>query len=89
MPERDAGHTSLGAYESGKTVPWFDLRGNHDTFNVPSRTSELNLYQRHGVSANLGKAGQTQEVVRGRKGSFQIERGGPDAEHYAVDYIAR
>ncbi|GAV07175.1 hypothetical protein RvY_17048 [Ramazzottius varieornatus] len=34
-----------------KTV-WLDIRGNHDTFNVPSRDSKLNYYKSHAQRGN-------------------------------------
>ncbi|KAI8393891.1 Metallo-dependent phosphatase-like protein [Radiomyces spectabilis] len=37
--------------ESASSLPWYDMRGNHDCFNLPSWKSNQNLYRTHGKSA--------------------------------------
>ena len=39
-------------------VPWYDMRGNHDSFNLESWQSEQNMYRTHGQSADLLAAGE-------------------------------
>ena len=39
-------------------MPWYDMRGNHDCFDLPSWQSHVNFYRTHGKSADLMEAGQ-------------------------------
>lgn len=34
-------------------TPWYDMRGNHDCFNLPSWESQQNMYRAYGKSATL------------------------------------
>ncbi|CEP10505.1 hypothetical protein [Parasitella parasitica] len=40
------------------TVDWYDMRGNHDCFDLPSWQSRVNYYRTHGHSANLVEQGK-------------------------------
>ncbi|KAL0093527.1 Metallo-dependent phosphatase-like protein [Phycomyces blakesleeanus] len=44
--------------ERGSDTPWYDLRGNHDCFNMASWSSDQNLYRKYGKSASLVEQGQ-------------------------------
>ncbi|KAI9025283.1 Metallo-dependent phosphatase-like protein [Phycomyces nitens] len=44
--------------EKGSNVPWYDMRGNHDCFNMASWSSDQNLYRKYGKSASLMEQGQ-------------------------------
>ncbi|ORE05192.1 Metallo-dependent phosphatase [Rhizopus microsporus var. microsporus] len=39
-------------------VDWFDIRGNHDCFDLPSWKSRINYYRTHGQSASLVEQGK-------------------------------
>ncbi|CAO3600628.1 unnamed protein product [Absidia cylindrospora] len=39
-------------------LPWYDMRGNHDCFDMPSWESDVNLYRTFGKSAHLLEEGQ-------------------------------
>ncbi|KAI9498188.1 Metallo-dependent phosphatase-like protein [Zychaea mexicana] len=39
-------------------IPWYDMRGNHDAFNIESWQSEQNLYRTYGMSAKQIEVGQ-------------------------------
>ncbi|ORZ08947.1 Metallo-dependent phosphatase-like protein [Absidia repens] len=39
-------------------LPWYDMRGNHDCFDMPSWESNVNLYRTFGKSAHLLEEGQ-------------------------------
>lgn len=90
--------TDTGAFGStidgtAKQVPWFDLRGNHDSFNVPSWESDKNLYSSHGVAAHLGRASSALPAAQANPGqplppSFSVTRPSRDSSHYAVTYDA-
>ncbi|KAI8060302.1 Metallo-dependent phosphatase-like protein [Gongronella butleri] len=38
-------------------LPWYDMRGNHDCFNVPQWDSRINMYRQFGKSAALLEEG--------------------------------
>ncbi|KAI9321023.1 Metallo-dependent phosphatase-like protein [Dichotomocladium elegans] len=38
-------------------MPWYDMRGNHDCFDLPSWQSHVNFYRTHGKSADLVESG--------------------------------
>ncbi|KAF1796840.1 Metallo-dependent phosphatase-like protein [Mucor lusitanicus] len=40
------------------TVDWYDMRGNHDCFDLPSWQSRVNYYRTHGHSAGLIEQGK-------------------------------
>ncbi|KAG0178107.1 Transmembrane protein 62 [Apophysomyces sp. BC1021] len=46
------------AIDQGVNVPWYDIRGNHDCFDLPSWQSKANLYRTYGRSAHLVEQGQ-------------------------------
>lgn len=54
---------------------WLDIRGNHDNFNVPSLSSEENLYQQYSV----------QGPHHSRSYSYTIKQGGQSVTFIAVD----
>lgn len=39
-------------------MPWYDMRGNHDCFDLPSWQSRANLYRTYGASAQRVQDGQ-------------------------------
>lgn len=54
------------------TLPWLDIRGNHDSLNVMGRNSSKNYYATHSVMGQLGHMGSylvTREV-RGQTLNF-------------------
>ncbi|KAI9266707.1 Metallo-dependent phosphatase-like protein [Phascolomyces articulosus] len=44
--------------QGAQYMPWYDMRGNHDCFDLPSWQSHVNFYRTHGKSADLMEAGQ-------------------------------
>ena len=40
------------------TVDWYDMRGNHDCFDLPSWQSRVNYYRTHGQKAERVEKGQ-------------------------------
>ncbi|KAG0163151.1 Transmembrane protein 62 [Apophysomyces sp. BC1015] len=46
------------AIDESVHVPWYDMRGNHDCFNLPSWESGSNLYRTFGKSADMLELGQ-------------------------------
>ncbi|KAI8139188.1 Metallo-dependent phosphatase-like protein [Fennellomyces sp. T-0311] len=44
--------------QGAKDVPWYDMRGNHDCFDLPSWQSHVNFYRTHGMSADRMEAGR-------------------------------
>ncbi|KAI7858449.1 Metallo-dependent phosphatase-like protein [Circinella umbellata] len=44
--------------QGAKGISWYDMRGNHDSFNLESWQSEQNLYRTYGQSAELLEAGE-------------------------------
>lgn len=34
-------------------IPWYDMKGNHDSFNLASHNASTNLYRDYGKSAKL------------------------------------
>ncbi|ORY97970.1 Metallo-dependent phosphatase-like protein [Syncephalastrum racemosum] len=43
--------------QGAPTMPWYDMRGNHDCFDLPSWQSRANLYRTYGKSADLVETG--------------------------------
>ncbi|KAI7873463.1 Metallo-dependent phosphatase-like protein [Mucor mucedo] len=46
------------AIEEKVDVDWYDMRGNHDCFDLPSWQSRVNYYRTHGKSAGLVEQGK-------------------------------
>ena len=44
--------------EGAGKMAWYDMRGNHDCFNLESWQSQSNLYRTYGKSAQLIEAGE-------------------------------
>lgn len=59
-------------------VDWYDMRGNHDCFDLPSWKSRVNYYRTHGQSAGLVEQG------RGVY-SWQVNRPMGDYQFVAID----
>lgn len=59
-------------------VDWYDIRGNHDCFDLPSWQSRVNYYRTHGKSAGLVEQG---------KGvySWQVNQPMGDYQFVAID----
>ncbi|KAI7905451.1 Metallo-dependent phosphatase-like protein, partial [Cokeromyces recurvatus] len=54
---------------------WYDIRGNHDCFNLPSWKSRVNYYSTHGKSADLveqGKGIYTWQLNKPEVGNYQF-----------------
>lgn len=52
------------------TTKWMDVRGNHDSFHVPSLNREWNLYEDYGESKNSFSSGVTQFIHRTSYGNY-------------------
>lgn len=46
------------AIEEKVDIDWYDMRGNHDCFDLPSWQSRVNYYRTHGKSAGLVEQGK-------------------------------
>lgn len=44
--------------QGASSMPWYDMRGNHDCFDLPSWQSRANLYRTYGKSADLVESGR-------------------------------
>ena len=44
--------------EGAGKMAWYDMRGNHDCFNLESWQSQSNLYRTYGKSAQLIETGE-------------------------------
>ncbi|KAI8991171.1 Metallo-dependent phosphatase-like protein [Mycotypha africana] len=50
---------SSDAYRrDGRPLPWYDMRGNHDCFDLDSWTADNNYYKEYGQSAKAWEEGQ-------------------------------
>ena len=72
-------------------IPWLDIRGNHDAFNVPSYESNHNFFTVFTATGPLeaGKLLTRQESVNGGQIVTSFKRGGRGGRHYDVVYENR
>lgn len=50
----------------GKKTIWMDIRGNHDTFNVPSLDSDLNFFTKYSIQGDKHKRSYMKQITVGK-----------------------
>lgn len=63
------------AIEEKVDINWYDMRGNHDCFDLPSWKSRVNYYRTHGKSANLieqGRGVYSWQINKPNMGDYQF-----------------
>ena len=54
------------------SLPWLDIRGNHDTMNVLSRSSRQNYFANYSVMGREGELGSYNRRIRSRGQRFNV-----------------